>query len=276
MPNLGDITTVNWDNVPGVCVLTAGFPVKDVSVAGLRTGLADGTRSGLWHHVVRAIEALNPCLVVIQNVRGLLSSPLATWNPAIGVWETPQASLLCEHSVPYSAPWPTSGSMHAGACFAPPTPAPRTDENGSSSPPGPHGGPLLLKTPTSNLATNGGSQHPAKRKEGGHGPNLADEVEWLLSTPVASDGSKGSPNQRHGNGDLTLPSAAARLRHLSGAQPMRTARERKQVGSGVSLTELLPLFEEPTVPEGGPRSGGRTPPPAPDGRQPLASSPTDR
>ncbi|MGW6909251.1 DNA cytosine methyltransferase [Streptomyces sp. NPDC054940] len=37
--------------------------------------MADGTRSGLWHHVVRAIEALNPCLVVIENVRGLLTSP---------------------------------------------------------------------------------------------------------------------------------------------------------------------------------------------------------
>ncbi|WP_262371064.1 DNA cytosine methyltransferase [Streptomyces sp. WAC01526] len=36
--------------------------------------MADGTRSGLWHHVVRAIDALNPCLVVIENVRGLLSS----------------------------------------------------------------------------------------------------------------------------------------------------------------------------------------------------------
>ncbi|MFG2926779.1 hypothetical protein ACGFYA_35465, partial [Streptomyces sp. NPDC048305] len=59
---------------------------------------------------------------------------------------------------------------------------------------------------------NGGSQHPSKRKSGGHGPNLADEVEWLLlPTPKASDGIKGSPNQRHGNGDMTLPSAAASL-----------------------------------------------------------------
>ncbi|MEU1299968.1 DNA cytosine methyltransferase [Streptomyces shenzhenensis] len=37
--------------------------------------MAEGTRSGLWHHVVRAIEVLNPCLVVIENVRGLLSAP---------------------------------------------------------------------------------------------------------------------------------------------------------------------------------------------------------
>ncbi|MCM1967976.1 DNA cytosine methyltransferase [Streptomyces sp. G1] len=44
-------------------------------MAGRRAGLADGTRSGLWHHVARAVEALNPCLVVIENVRGLLTSP---------------------------------------------------------------------------------------------------------------------------------------------------------------------------------------------------------
>lgn len=45
----------------------------------------------------------------------------------------------------------------------------------------------LLKTPTAQLAINGGSQHPDKRKAGGHGPTLADEVEHLLPTPRASD-----------------------------------------------------------------------------------------
>lgn len=38
----------------------------------------------------------------------------------------------------------------------------------------------LLKTPTAQLAINGGSQHPDKRRAGGHGPTLADEVEHLL------------------------------------------------------------------------------------------------
>jgi hypothetical protein len=68
-----------------------------------------------------------------------------------------------------------------------------------------------LKTPTANLGSNGGSQHPAKRKAGGHGPTLADEIEHLLPTPTASDGVKGSPNQRHGDGSLTLASTAAEL-----------------------------------------------------------------
>ena len=66
-----------------------------------------------------------------------------------------------------------------------------------------------MKTPTANLGSNGGSQHPARRKAGGHGPTLADEIEHLLPTPKASDGTKGPPNQRHGNGSLTLASTAA-------------------------------------------------------------------
>ncbi|GAA3299219.1 hypothetical protein GCM10020295_36840 [Streptomyces cinereospinus] len=82
VPNLGDITAVDWAQVPRVCVLTAGFPCQDVSVAGRRAGLAEGTRSGLWHHIARAISVLDPCLVVIENVRGLLSSSAGPpWRP---------------------------------------------------------------------------------------------------------------------------------------------------------------------------------------------------
>ncbi|WP_416370561.1 DNA cytosine methyltransferase [Streptomyces sp. PR69] len=77
-PNLCDITTVDWSTVDPVCVLTAGFPCQDLSVAGPRTGLASGTRSALWRHVTDAIRTLSPCLVVIENVRGLLSTPAGT------------------------------------------------------------------------------------------------------------------------------------------------------------------------------------------------------
>jgi hypothetical protein len=69
----------------------------------------------------------------------------------------------------------------------------------------------LLKTPTAQLAVNGGSQHPDKRREGGHGPTLADQVEHLLPTPRATDGTKGGPNQRGSSGDLMLPSAVMEL-----------------------------------------------------------------
>ena len=74
-PNLGDITTIDWNDVPPVDVLCGGFPCQDVSTIGKRAGLAPGTRSGLWSHMAEAIEALQPRYVVIENVRGLLSSP---------------------------------------------------------------------------------------------------------------------------------------------------------------------------------------------------------
>lgn len=74
VPNLGDITTVDWSRVEPVDILCGGFPCQDVSLAGRRAGMKDGTRSGLWSEFVRAIDALKPSVVVIENVRGLLSA----------------------------------------------------------------------------------------------------------------------------------------------------------------------------------------------------------
>lgn len=73
----------------------------------------------------------------------------------------------------------------------------------------------LLKTPTAQLAINGGSQHPDKRKAGGHGPTLADEVEHLLPTPVASEGTKPSNTmgvtRRKATGEVFLTNAIVTL-----------------------------------------------------------------
>jgi DNA (cytosine-5)-methyltransferase 1 len=55
VPNLGDITAVDWSAVEPVDVLTAGFPCQDISCAGRRAGLRTGNRSGLWFHVARAL-----------------------------------------------------------------------------------------------------------------------------------------------------------------------------------------------------------------------------
>ncbi|MDZ4233065.1 MAG: DNA cytosine methyltransferase [Dietzia sp.] len=74
-PNLGDITTIDWNDVPAVDILCGGFPCQDVSTVGKQAGLAPGTRSGLWSHMATAIEVLQPEFVVIENGRGLLSAP---------------------------------------------------------------------------------------------------------------------------------------------------------------------------------------------------------
>ena len=216
--------------------------------------------------------------------------PLATWNSARGVWETTQPSLLCGHLVPFSAVWPTSGTTRAGSCFAPATSEPPTVASAPSSPPGPPPGlptptaraargpdqarqdlghiVTLLKTPTSNLGRNGGSQHPDKRQAGGHGPNLADEVEWLLPTPTASDGTKGSPQQKHGNGDLTLPSVAASLLPTPRASDTGTPGRRAGSGFRPPLSAVvLPLWTAPETDQVRCRTGGggRTARPSPAG-----------
>lgn len=80
VPNLGDVTAVDWTRLRPTLnrrrrvVMTGGFPCQDVSPAGLRRGMMPGTRSGLWTEFARAIDAVRPDLVVIENVRGLLSA----------------------------------------------------------------------------------------------------------------------------------------------------------------------------------------------------------
>lgn len=75
IPNLGDVTAVDWaDPALRVDILAGGFPCQDVSSAGLRRGLTEGTRSGLWAEFARAIDAIRPRWVIIENVRGLLST----------------------------------------------------------------------------------------------------------------------------------------------------------------------------------------------------------
>ena len=74
VPNLGDITAVDWYEVPEIDVLCGGFPCQDVSSAGKRAGIKDGTRSGLWAVFADIIDIIRPPFVVIENVRGLLSA----------------------------------------------------------------------------------------------------------------------------------------------------------------------------------------------------------
>lgn len=74
VPNYRDVSKVDWTQVEPVDILTGGFPCQDLSLAGKRAGMKEGTRSGLWSEFHKAIDVLKPRLVVIENVRGLLSA----------------------------------------------------------------------------------------------------------------------------------------------------------------------------------------------------------
>lgn len=112
-------------------------------------------------------------------------TPFAYFDRDTCSWKTSQASLF-EDLIESSPTLPSSGSMRSGAVFRRRPLVHHTGVTDCSSV-------QLLKTPTAQLATNGGSQNPDKRKAGGHGPTLADEVEHLLPTPTATD-AKGSRN----------------------------------------------------------------------------------
>lgn len=74
VPNHGDITTIDWSSVEPVDILTGGSPCQDLSHAGKRRGMTEGTRSNLWVAMREAIAQLRPPMVVWENVRGAFSA----------------------------------------------------------------------------------------------------------------------------------------------------------------------------------------------------------
>ena len=193
VPNYGDVAAVDWSAVEPVDILTGGFPCQDLSTAGKRAGLRPGTRSGLWQHMAYAIDQLRPKLVVIENVRGLLSAaahsdvepcPWCVGDDPDGVLRALGAVLGDLAGLGYDARWCGVRAADAGA---------------------PHGRFRVFV-----VAYPGGGQLP-------RGP----EPLTLLPTPRATDGTKGGPNQRGSRGDLMLPSAAVQL------LPTPTSRDHK-------------------------------------------------
>jgi len=68
----GDIRRVDPRSIPSFDLLCAGFPCQAFSVAGKRKGFQD-TRGTLFFEICRIAEAKRPPLLLLENVRGLLS-----------------------------------------------------------------------------------------------------------------------------------------------------------------------------------------------------------
>jgi len=293
IPNHGDVTVVDWASVEPVDIISGGSPCQDVSAAGRRAGMNEGTRSNLWVAMREAIATIKPTYVVWENVRGAHSagaySAVESEEGLLG--ESRAAYLRATGRVVgdlaglgYDAQWRTISAASVGAphkrervfvlawrrdTVAPHgdgrrdgrwTAAPResgreradtpalvpTRSHGGTGPTHPVAllptpcaqpagntpedhlrkkpgrttvtdlsilvennllktGGKLLPTPTSNLGSNGGSQHPQKRRAGGHSVSIQDVAEHLLPTPRASHGDKGGPNQRDSAGHYDLP-----------------------------------------------------------------------
>jgi len=68
----GDVTNIKWSNVPDFELLCGGFPCQSFSIAGKRGGFSD-TRGTLFFEIARATQEKHPRLLLLENVKGLLS-----------------------------------------------------------------------------------------------------------------------------------------------------------------------------------------------------------
>lgn len=73
--NLGDITKVDWANVPDCDLLFYSTPCQSISAAGLQHGFAEGsgTRSSIIWNVRDAVIALKPKFLCLENVEAMVS-----------------------------------------------------------------------------------------------------------------------------------------------------------------------------------------------------------
>lgn len=68
VPNLRDVTQVDWTQVEPVDILTGGYPCQPFSASGQRKGTEDERH--LWPYVREAVRVLRPRYVVLENVAG--------------------------------------------------------------------------------------------------------------------------------------------------------------------------------------------------------------
>lgn len=237
VPNLGDITEVDWSKAASVDWLLAGYPCQGFSLAGQRKGTED--ERFIWPTIADAIRILRPRHVLLENVPGHRSlgfgrvlGDLASMR-YVGSWVSVRASDVGaahkrERVFIYAQPAdarPMRVDVIRGAVAGRaydelsliPTPAARLGRATSITPAtalrqaaigkmnlddwG-----ALLPTPRASPNENRSTKPTPSQLTGRHGRYLATEV-LMLPTPRATDGPKGGPNQRGSSGDLMLPAA---------------------------------------------------------------------
>lgn len=85
--NFGDISKIDWENVPDFDLFTYSFPCTDISSAGQQKGLEEGsgTRSGLLWECKKAIELKRPKYLLMENVKALT---LKMFLPYLHKWHS--------------------------------------------------------------------------------------------------------------------------------------------------------------------------------------------
>ncbi len=84
--NFGDISKIDWNEVPDFDLFIYSFPCQDISSSGKQRGLAEGseTRSSLLWECKRAIETKRPKYLLMENVKALTHKKFL---PYLHEWE---------------------------------------------------------------------------------------------------------------------------------------------------------------------------------------------
>ena len=107
IPNYGDISKIDWHNVPNFDLFTYSFPCTDISNAGLQKGFSEGsgTRSGLLWECKKAIEIKKPKYLLMENVKALIQKK---FMPEFVKWQ----EYLC--SLGYDNYWQVMNAKNYG------------------------------------------------------------------------------------------------------------------------------------------------------------------
>ena len=85
--NFGDITKIDWEQVPDFDLFTYSFPCQSISSSGKQEGLEEGsgTRSSLLWECKKAIEFKKPRFLMMENVKAFVQ---AKFIPYLRKWQT--------------------------------------------------------------------------------------------------------------------------------------------------------------------------------------------
>ncbi|WP_336790401.1 DNA cytosine methyltransferase [Gordonia malaquae] len=266
VPNYGDVTQCDWASMPAVDIITGGSPCQDLSAAGRRAGMTEGTRSNLWVNMREAIATIRPRYVIWENVLGALSATATSasdmvadagplGNPGGGHLRALGRVLGDLAEIGYDARWTTLRASDVGAphhrarVFLLATPA---DPEGGGRDYGPatHDGPTdrEVNAPRDDhdFAAERGRAVPAdtdsvRRSEESGRPSVAVSAEE--SAPVGDLGAL--PGDGRADDLLVLPTPVA---HPSGNTPENHLR--KKPGRAV-VTDLSILVENGLLETGG-------------------------
>ena len=84
---LGDVTKIDYSQLPKIDLLCAGFPCQDYSVVNSRKQGIDGKNGQLFWEVVRAIKAVKPKYIILENVTTIPDETLKMIQRETGCFE---------------------------------------------------------------------------------------------------------------------------------------------------------------------------------------------